>query len=75
MGGDVALYDPTEPGAKPDAVVMVMAENPYAEGQGDIDTLAWQQGNSRDLALIVQPTEGSRYTGGHRLFDGSSYVG
>ena len=54
VGGDVALYDPTEPGAKPDAVVMVMAENPYAEGQGDIDTLAWQQGNSRDLALIRQ---------------------
>ena len=54
LGGDIALYDPTEPGAKPDAVVMVMAENPYAEGQGDIDTLAWQQGNSRDLALIRQ---------------------
>ena len=54
VGGDVALYDPNEPGAKPDAVVMVMAENPYAEGQGDIDTLAWQQGNSRDLALIRQ---------------------
>ena len=31
-----------------------MAENPYAEGQGDIDSLAWQQGNSRDLALIRQ---------------------
>ena len=53
-GGDVALYDPTESGPKPDAVVMVMAENPYAEGQGDIDSLAWQQGNSRDLALISQ---------------------
>jgi len=53
-GGDVALYDPTESGPKPDAVIMVMAENPYAEGQGDIDSLAWQQGNSRDLALIRQ---------------------
>ena len=36
---------------------MVMAENPYAEGQGDIDSLAWQQGNSRDLALIRQLKE------------------
>jgi len=53
-GGDVALYDPTESGPKPDAVIIVMAENPYAEGQGDIDSLAWQQGNSRDLALIRQ---------------------
>ena len=53
-GGDVALYVQTESGPIPDAVVMVMAENPYAEGQGDIDSLAWQQGNSRDLALIRQ---------------------
>ena len=53
-GGDVALYDPAELGPTPDAVILVMAENPYAEGQGDIDSLAWQQGNSRDLALIRQ---------------------
>lgn len=51
-GGDVALYDANEAGPAPDAVIMVMAENPYAEGQGDIETLAWQQGHSRDLATI-----------------------
>ena len=36
---------------------MVMAEAPYAEGQGDIETLAWQQGRSRDLNLIRQFSE------------------
>ena len=33
LGGDIALYDPNEPGAKPDAVVMVMAENPTPKGR------------------------------------------
>ena len=51
-GGQVSLYDPEGTGPLPDAVIMVMAEPPYAEGQGDIDTLAWQQGRSRDLELI-----------------------
>ena len=36
---------------------MVMAEAPYAEGQGDIETLAWQQGRSRDLNLIREFSE------------------
>ena len=51
-GGQVSLYDPEGTGPLPDAVIMVMSEPPYAEGQGDIDTLAWQQGRSRDLELI-----------------------
>lgn len=51
-GGDVALYDPEESTEELDAVVVVIAEPPYAEGQGDIETLAWQQGRSRDLQLI-----------------------
>ena len=51
-GGNVALYDPEESPEDLDAVVLVMAEPPYAEGQGDIETLAWQQGRSRDLQLI-----------------------
>ena len=55
-GGDVALYDPEESTEELDAVVMVMAEPPYAEGQGDIETLAWQQGRSRDLQLIQHLT-------------------
>ena len=42
-GGNVALYDPDETVSQLDAAIMVMAEAPYAEGQGDIETLAWQQ--------------------------------
>ena len=53
-GGNVALFDPEEAGAAPDAAIVVMSENPYAEGQGDIDSLAWQQGISKDLELIRQ---------------------
>ena len=55
--GDVALYDPEETVSQLDAVIMVMAEAPYAEGQGDIETLARQQGRSRDLDLIRQFSE------------------
>ena len=56
-GGDVALYDPDETVSQLDAAIMVMAEAPYAEGQGDIETLAWQQGRTRDLNLIRQFSE------------------
>ena len=56
-GGDVALYDPDEDLPELDAVVMVMAEPPYAEGQGDIATLAWQQGRSRDLLKVNEVRE------------------
>ena len=56
-GGDVALYDSDEALAELDAVVMVMAEPPYAEGQGDIENLAWQQGRSRDLQKISELRE------------------
>ena len=56
-GGDVALYDPDEDLPELDAVVMVMAEPPYAEGQGDIETLAWQQGRSRDLQKVNELRE------------------
>lgn len=51
-GGDLQIYDPEESVSAFDAVIVVMAENPYAEGQGDIDSLAWQLGTSKDLALI-----------------------
>lgn len=56
-GGDVARYDSDEALAEMDAVVMVMAEPPYAEGQGDIENLAWQQGRSRDLQKISELRE------------------
>ena len=34
------------------AAIVVFGEQPYAETQGDIDSLAWQQRNKRDLKLI-----------------------
>lgn len=35
-----------------DAVIMVFGESPYAEGQGDIDSLAWQQRSRRDFKAL-----------------------
>ena len=55
--GDVALYESDETFTELDAVVMVMAESPYAEGQGDMESLAWQQGRSRDLQKILELRE------------------
>lgn len=51
-GGELDFYSPEESATDFDAVIVVMAENPYAEGQGDIDSLAWQLGTGKDLALI-----------------------
>ena len=38
--------------AKPDVAVVVFGENPYAEFQGDLATLAYKPGDETDLALI-----------------------
>lgn len=35
-----------------DAVIYVFGETPYAEGQGDIDDLAWQAGSKKDLGVL-----------------------
>jgi beta-glucosidase len=40
-----------------DAVIMVFGEAPYAEGQGDIDSLAWQQRDRRDLKVLAKYRE------------------
>jgi len=37
---------------KPDAAVVVFGENPYAEFQGDLPTLAYKPGDDADLALL-----------------------
>lgn len=42
---------------KPDVAIVVFGETPYAEGQGDVDTLAWQQEDPRDLRLLQRLTE------------------
>jgi len=40
--------------AKPDVAIVVFGENPYAEGQGDIDSLNFQQGDKSSIALLKQ---------------------
>ena len=42
-GGNAVLSSDGSYTSKPDVAVVVFGETPYAEGQGDIDTLAWQQ--------------------------------
>jgi len=37
---------------KPDVAIVVFGEEPYAEGNGDIDNLDYQRGNKTDLALL-----------------------
>ena len=37
---------------KPDVAIVVYGEQPYAEGNGDIDNLEYQRGNKADLALL-----------------------
>ena len=37
---------------KPDVAIVVFGEEPYAEGNGDLDNLDYQRGNKTDLALL-----------------------
>jgi beta-glucosidase len=37
---------------KPDVAIVVFGEEPYAEGNGDIENLEYQRGNKVDLALL-----------------------
>jgi beta-glucosidase len=37
---------------KPDVALVVFGENPYAEGQGDVDSLLYRNGYKDDLALM-----------------------
>ncbi len=37
---------------KPDVAIVVYGEEPYAEGNGDIDNLEYQRSNKRDLKLL-----------------------
>lgn len=39
---------------QPDIILAVIGENPYAEGNGDLDNLEYQRGDKRDLALLQQ---------------------
>lgn len=51
-GGSVTLSENGEFTRKPDAAIVVFGEEPYAEGNGDIDNLEYQRGNKRDLQLL-----------------------
>jgi beta-glucosidase len=51
-GGTTTVSTDGSFSTRPDVAVVVFGENPYAEFQGDIDTLDYQPGDPRDLALI-----------------------
>jgi len=51
-GGSVELNVQGEFTQKPDVAVVVFGEEPYAEGNGDIDNLEFERGNKQSLALL-----------------------
>ncbi|QYJ76739.1 exo 1,3/1,4-beta-D-glucan glucohydrolase [Shewanella sp. FJAT-52076] len=53
-GGDALLSsDGSIPvGFKPDVVIAVYGEQPYAEGNGDLDNLEYQRADKRSLAML-----------------------
>ena len=51
-GGQVELSEDGAYQQKPDVAIVVFGEEPYAEGNGDIDNLDYQRGNKKDLALL-----------------------
>ena len=52
IGGSVELNVAGDYQTKPDVAVVVFGEEPYAEGNGDLDNLEYQRANKRDLALL-----------------------
>lgn len=53
-GGVVTFDEQGEYEQKPDVAIVVFGEEPYAEGHGDRDNLAYQRGNKSDLALLAK---------------------
>ncbi|MBJ2129204.1 exo 1,3/1,4-beta-D-glucan glucohydrolase [Alteromonas sp. IB21] len=51
-GGDVKLSVDGSFETKPDVAIVVFGEEPYAEGHGDRETLIYQHGSKKDLALL-----------------------
>ncbi|MGP9802714.1 glycoside hydrolase family 3 N-terminal domain-containing protein [Rheinheimera sp. NSM] len=51
-GGRIELSADGSYSTKPDVAVVVFGEQPYAEGNGDLDNLEYQRGNKTDLALL-----------------------
>ncbi|WP_440057019.1 glycoside hydrolase family 3 protein (plasmid) [Pseudoalteromonas sp. T1lg65] len=53
-GGSVELSESGTFDQRPDVAIVVFGEDPYAEGHGDRDNLAYQRADRRDLALLKQ---------------------
>ncbi|HEY0923141.1 glycoside hydrolase family 3 N-terminal domain-containing protein [Rheinheimera pacifica] len=51
-GGSTELSSDGSYSSKPDVAIVVFGEQPYAEGNGDLDNLEYQRGNKTDLALL-----------------------
>ena len=51
-GGQVELSVDGQYQQRPDVAIVVFGEEPYAEGNGDLDNLEYQRGSKRDLALL-----------------------
>ncbi|MCT6700173.1 glycoside hydrolase family 3 protein [Rheinheimera sp. 4Y26] len=51
-GGSVELSTDGSYQQKPDVAIVVYGEQPYAEGNGDINNLEYQRGNKTDLAML-----------------------
>lgn len=51
-GGSTELSADGSYSNKPDVAIVVFGEQPYAEGNGDLDNLEYQRGNKTDLALL-----------------------
>jgi len=51
-GGTATLSQDGKYSNRPDVAIVVFGENPYAEGQGDRQTLEYQPGEHHDLALL-----------------------
>jgi beta-glucosidase len=56
-GGKVTLSANGDVKGKPDVAIVVFGEDPYAEFQGDVDTLEYKPGNKSDLALLKKLRE------------------
>ena len=56
-GGSTELSEKGEWNKKPDIAVVVFGEEPYAEGQGDVETLGYKGGATNDLQLIQKLRE------------------
>jgi beta-glucosidase len=52
IGGSTELSVSGDWSKKPDVAVVVFGEEPYAEGQGDVHTLAYRNGRTADLELL-----------------------